>query len=142
MLHPPTTTNDPTHSLMDTNGPSQHAASDSAVHHGLCLAAQNMEHKFVELLAAEFRAAPQELVHQMVDYRYKSLQSKLALTQASLADVYAMVRPRPAHCGCRCIAVRHSCHTCSMLVPRAGMCPVLWQARGKEGQNATVAVGA
>lgn len=52
-----------------------------------------MEHKFVELLAAEFRAAPQELTQAMVEYRYKALQSKLALTQASLADVYALVRP-------------------------------------------------
>ena len=53
---------------------------------------QNMEHKFVELLAADFRAAPREMVQQMVEYRYKALQSKLALTQASLADVYALVR--------------------------------------------------
>ena len=53
-----------------------------------------MEHKFVELLAAEFRAAPREMVQQMIEYRYKALQSKLALTQASLADVYALVRPK------------------------------------------------
>ena len=29
----------------------------------------------------------------MIEFRYKALQSKLALTQASLADVYALVCP-------------------------------------------------
>ena len=52
---------------------------------------QNMEHKFVELLAADFTVASQEVMQQMIGWRYKMQQSKLALMQASLADVYALV---------------------------------------------------
>ena len=56
-------------------------------------ATQNLDSiKFVELLSVELKAAPIDMLHQTVEYRHKALQSKLALTQASLADVYALVR--------------------------------------------------
>ena len=45
----------------------------------------------MELLAADFTAASQEVMQQMIGWRYKMQQSKLALMQASLADVYALV---------------------------------------------------
>ena len=51
-----------------------------------------MEHKFVELLSANFAPVPEEHVHRQLDFRYKSVKSRLAIVQACLADVYAVVR--------------------------------------------------
>lgn len=52
---------------------------------------QNMEHKFVELLSANFAPVPEEHVRRQLDFRYKALKSRLAVVQACLADVYAVV---------------------------------------------------
>ena len=52
---------------------------------------QNMEHKFVELLSANFAPVPEEHVRKQLDYRYKAVKSRLAIVQACLADVYAVV---------------------------------------------------
>ena len=53
---------------------------------------QNMEYKFVELLSCRFQASSEEHVKQQVTYRYNAVKSRLALMQARLADVNALVR--------------------------------------------------
>eukprot|EP00193_Tetraselmis_chui_P013270 CAMPEP_0177781694 /NCGR_PEP_ID=MMETSP0491_2-20121128/18011_1 /TAXON_ID=63592 /ORGANISM="Tetraselmis chuii, Strain PLY429" /LENGTH=204 /DNA_ID=CAMNT_0019301825 /DNA_START=307 /DNA_END=921 /DNA_ORIENTATION=+ len=52
---------------------------------------QNMEYKFVELLSCRFVASPDEVVRQHITYRYNAIKSRLALMQARLADVNALV---------------------------------------------------
>uniref|UniRef100_A0A7S1X654 Spindle assembly abnormal protein 6 N-terminal domain-containing protein n=1 Tax=Tetraselmis chuii TaxID=63592 RepID=A0A7S1X654_9CHLO len=53
---------------------------------------QNMEYKFVELLSCRFVASPDEVVRQHITYRYNAIKSRLALMQARLADVNALVK--------------------------------------------------
>ncbi|KAK9819701.1 hypothetical protein WJX72_001387 [[Myrmecia] bisecta] len=53
---------------------------------------QNMEYKFVELLSCKFVASPEELVRQHVSFRYNAVKSRLALMQARLADVHALIK--------------------------------------------------
>mmetsp|Transcript_6620 Transcript_6620/g.16906 ORF Transcript_6620/g.16906 Transcript_6620/m.16906 type:complete len:246 (+) Transcript_6620:198-935(+) len=53
---------------------------------------QNMEYKFVELLSCRFIASPEEVVRQHITYRYNAVKSRLALMQARLADVNALVK--------------------------------------------------
>ena len=53
---------------------------------------QNMQYKFVELLSCNFHRSPDELVRQQITYRYNSLKSRLALMQARLQDVNALVK--------------------------------------------------
>uniref|UniRef100_A0A7S0XE79 Spindle assembly abnormal protein 6 N-terminal domain-containing protein n=1 Tax=Mantoniella antarctica TaxID=81844 RepID=A0A7S0XE79_9CHLO len=53
---------------------------------------QNMEYKFVELLSLNFLSSPEDMVRQQIAYRYNSLKSRLALMQARLADVNALVK--------------------------------------------------
>mmetsp|Transcript_14877 Transcript_14877/g.41822 ORF Transcript_14877/g.41822 Transcript_14877/m.41822 type:complete len:243 (-) Transcript_14877:245-973(-) len=53
---------------------------------------QNMEYKFVELLSCRFIASPEEVVRQHITFRYNSVKSRLALMQARLADVNALVK--------------------------------------------------
>ena len=53
---------------------------------------QNMEYKFVELLSLSFDESPEELVRQHITYRYNAVKSRLAMMQARLADVNAIVR--------------------------------------------------
>jgi len=53
---------------------------------------QNMEYKFVELLSCQFQACSEELVRQQITYRYNVVKSRLALMQARLADVNALVK--------------------------------------------------
>ena len=62
-----------------------------------------MEHKFVELLSANFAPVPEEHVRKQLDFRYRAVKSRLAIVQACLADVYAVVGfPFPAQdCGHR-----------------------------------------
>mmetsp|Transcript_10968 Transcript_10968/g.27615 ORF Transcript_10968/g.27615 Transcript_10968/m.27615 type:complete len:131 (+) Transcript_10968:156-548(+) len=55
---------------------------------------KNMEYKFVELLTCEFQRSEEELVRQHIAYRYNSLKSRMALMQARLADVNAMVKAK------------------------------------------------
>lgn len=50
-----------------------------------------MEYKFVELLSCRFIASPEEVVRQHITYRYNAVKSRLALMQARLADVNALV---------------------------------------------------
>jgi hypothetical protein len=50
-----------------------------------------MEYKFVELLSCRFVASPDEVVRQHITYRYNAIKSRLALMQARLADVNALV---------------------------------------------------
>ena len=57
---------------------------------------QNMEYKFVELLSCRFVATPEEVVRQQITYRYNSVKSRLALMQARLADVNALVSKAPS----------------------------------------------
>ena len=58
---------------------------------------QNMEYKFVELLSCRFQASSEEHVKQQVTYRYNAVKSRLALMQARLADVNALVRRPVLH---------------------------------------------
>uniref|UniRef100_A0A7S3GQY0 Spindle assembly abnormal protein 6 N-terminal domain-containing protein n=1 Tax=Spumella elongata TaxID=89044 RepID=A0A7S3GQY0_9STRA len=53
---------------------------------------QNMEYKFVELLACNFQASPEEVVRQQITFRYNSVKSRLALMQGRLQDINALVK--------------------------------------------------
>lgn len=53
---------------------------------------QNMEYKFVELLSCKFVASTDDAVKQHITFRYNAVKSKLALMQARLADVNALVK--------------------------------------------------
>ena len=53
---------------------------------------QNMEYKFVELLSCAFMAADDETVRQSITFRYNSIKSRLALMQARLQDINALVK--------------------------------------------------
>ena len=53
---------------------------------------QNMEYKFVELLSCKFANSSEEEVRSQITYRYNVVKSRLALMQARLADVNALVK--------------------------------------------------
>ena len=53
---------------------------------------QNIEYKFIELLTLDFCASVEEIVRQYIAYRYNSVKSKLALMQARLQDINALVK--------------------------------------------------
>mmetsp|Transcript_10496 Transcript_10496/g.29171 ORF Transcript_10496/g.29171 Transcript_10496/m.29171 type:complete len:251 (-) Transcript_10496:85-837(-) len=53
---------------------------------------QNMEYKFVELLSCDFIASSEEVVRQQITFRYNSVKSRLALMQARLQDINALVK--------------------------------------------------
>ena len=53
---------------------------------------QNMEYKFVELLSCDFEASSEEIVRQQITYRYNAVKSKLAIMQARLQDINAIVK--------------------------------------------------
>ena len=53
---------------------------------------QNMEYKFVELLSCKFTASAEDVVREQISFRYNSIKSRLALMQARLADVNALVK--------------------------------------------------
>jgi hypothetical protein len=46
----------------------------------------------VELLSCNFAASREETVRQQITYRYNAVKSRLALMQARLADVNALVK--------------------------------------------------
>ena len=53
---------------------------------------QNMEYKFVELLSVAFDASDDETVRQSITFRYNAVKSRLALMQARLQDINALVK--------------------------------------------------
>ena len=53
---------------------------------------QNMEYKFVELLSCDFEASTEETIRQQITYRYNAVKSKLAIMQARLQDINAIVK--------------------------------------------------
>jgi hypothetical protein len=53
---------------------------------------QNIEYKFIELLSLDFQAASEESIRQQITYRYNAVKSKLALMQARLQDISALVK--------------------------------------------------
>lgn len=53
---------------------------------------QNMEYKFVELMSCQFQASSEDHIKQQVTYRYNAVKSRLALMQARLADINALVK--------------------------------------------------
>src|SRR5574343_70993 len=53
---------------------------------------QNIEYKFIELLSLDFVASSEEMVRQQITYRYNSVKSKLAILQARLQDISALVK--------------------------------------------------
>jgi len=53
---------------------------------------QNMEYKFVELLSVAFTASDDETVRQSIAFRYNAVKSRLALMQARLQDINALVK--------------------------------------------------
>ncbi|OMJ71708.1 hypothetical protein SteCoe_29993 [Stentor coeruleus] len=53
---------------------------------------QNIEYKFIELLSLDFVATPEELVRQQITFRYNSVKSKLAILQARLQDISALIK--------------------------------------------------
>merc|ERR1719188_2763192 len=53
---------------------------------------QNMEYKFVELLSCNFVASSEEQVRQQIAFRYNGVKSRLALMQARLEDINALVK--------------------------------------------------
>lgn len=50
-----------------------------------------MEYKFVELLSCQLQVSNEEYIKQQVTYRYNAVKSRLALMQARLADINALV---------------------------------------------------
>lgn len=50
-----------------------------------------MEYKFVELMSCQFQASSEGYIKQQVTYRYNAVKSRLALMQARLADINALV---------------------------------------------------
>lgn len=50
-----------------------------------------MEYKFVELMSCQFQVSSEEYIKQQVTYRYNAVKSRLALMQARLADINALV---------------------------------------------------
>lgn len=53
---------------------------------------QNMEYKFVELLSCRFSNSSEEEIRDQITFRYNTIKSRLALMQARLADVNALVK--------------------------------------------------
>jgi hypothetical protein len=53
---------------------------------------QNIEYKFIELLSCDFMSSGEETVRQQITYRYNAVKSKLALMQARLQDISALVK--------------------------------------------------
>ena len=53
---------------------------------------QNIEYKFIELLSLDFVASSEEMVRQQITFRYNSVKSKLAILQARLQDISALVK--------------------------------------------------
>lgn len=53
---------------------------------------QNIEYKFIELLSCDFVASTEEMVRQQITYRYNAVKSKLALIQARMQDLNALVK--------------------------------------------------
>ncbi len=53
---------------------------------------QNIEYKFIELLSCDFMASSEDVVRQSITYRYNSQKSKVALMEARLKDVNALVK--------------------------------------------------
>eukprot|EP01009_Symbiontida_sp_KSa7_P003087 NODE_1748_length_550_cov_491.506986_g1413_i0.p1 GENE.NODE_1748_length_550_cov_491.506986_g1413_i0~~NODE_1748_length_550_cov_491.506986_g1413_i0.p1 ORF type:complete len:133 (+),score=26.88 NODE_1748_length_550_cov_491.506986_g1413_i0:32-400(+) len=53
---------------------------------------QNMEYKFVELLCLPFKESPEHVIRQHISFRYNALKSRLAMMQARLQDVNALVK--------------------------------------------------
>ena len=53
---------------------------------------QNIEYKFIELLSCDFVASPEDTVRQSITFRYNSVKSKVALMEARLKDVNALVK--------------------------------------------------
>ena len=51
-----------------------------------------MEYKFVELLSCKFTASAEDVVREQISFRYNLIKSRLALMQARLADVNALVK--------------------------------------------------
>lgn len=53
---------------------------------------QNIEYKFIELLSCDFVASTEEMVRQQITFRYNAVKSKLALIQARMQDLNALVK--------------------------------------------------
>ena len=53
---------------------------------------QNMEYKFVELLSIDLKASGEDVVREQISYRYNAMKNRMALMQARLADVNALVK--------------------------------------------------
>lgn len=53
---------------------------------------QNMEYKLVELLQLNFHASPEEVVRKNVVFRYNSTKSRLAMMEARLEAISALVK--------------------------------------------------
>jgi hypothetical protein len=53
---------------------------------------QNIEYKFIELLSCDFVASTEEMVRQQITYRYTAVKNKLALLQARMQDISALIK--------------------------------------------------
>jgi len=53
---------------------------------------QNIEYKFIELLSCDFVASSEESVRQQITFRYNAAKSKLAMLQARMQDLNALVK--------------------------------------------------
>lgn len=53
---------------------------------------QNIEYKFIELLSCDFMASTEEMVRQQITYRYTAVKNKLALLQARMQDISALIK--------------------------------------------------
>lgn len=53
---------------------------------------QNMEYKFVELMYAECKRSPDEIVQHHITYRYNAMKQKLSLVQSRLGEITNLVK--------------------------------------------------
>lgn len=58
---------------------------------------QNLEFKFVELLALPLRESAEALVRSHITYRYNAMRSRLSIMTAKLQDVSALVKVRDSN---------------------------------------------
>ena len=73
-----------------------------------------MEYKFVELLSCQFQVSSEEHIRQQVTYRYNAVKSRLALMQARLADINALVSSVTVDCTfCLLLIAMLKCRHCN-----------------------------
>ena len=53
---------------------------------------QNMEYKYIELLSADFKRCPDDIVRSQIAYRYRVIKAKLEQIQSRQHDMFSIVK--------------------------------------------------